>query len=417
MKIGGRRIRIWPMLPQTEIPAYLELMERKGLRFEKVWLGQLLGVFRRIEPSETRYEWDYYIPGGSIDEQVEDKLLAYQEFFEEAGWEIVWQFEYSKIFREIPGRNPLPVHTDEDIRKEKYRRYSKKYELFQGLVSLVLVLFLGWFAGGDLVREFPITTAYGELSSVLIVTVFILLPLWYLVNAWRCWAAGGDPPNESISPRRVRLAAFFSAFIWVGLAIVLLEPLIEQRNSSYLAGMAIGFPIGAAIRRGYTGLGAAAKKMGVKGIGGCGWKHILGSLTIALALVIYTFLPFFSDGQEDIRVLQGRNLYCEKLYKEDLWSRSPSYYEAKDDEAAEAIVNAYIDAKPGKWESSWRPIDPDVSPDRLDVLAQLHPVGPYAVPRKENVEIYWSPFMEDWEDSTGEYLVRDGRKIWLTSNY
>ncbi|WP_206460097.1 DUF2812 domain-containing protein [Anaerovorax sp. IOR16] len=114
--------RFWPFFKQDYkyIASYLEEREKKGYRFCS--LGCLLPVarYQKVEPQEAKYDVDIFRPKEYIE------IQPYLDVCEDSGWEICWQWDEYKIFRGIDGKNPIPLQSDWEMKREQEKQIVKR---------------------------------------------------------------------------------------------------------------------------------------------------------------------------------------------------------------------------------------------------------------------------------------------------
>lgn len=394
--------RIWPALTIPDMPAYMEYMEDRGWRFSQMRFWGLVAEFRRTESAKAKYDWDYYRLSGTM--EAEEDLLSYLNFYEEAGWEIVWQFDRGKLFRAVDGEKTVPIHTDEDIKGEKLRTFAKKEELLRGIYNIVVITILYAGIRGRVVGDFAIMSGAEELMLLLFGISWVGTTFWDCWNGIRHYSAGGQWRGRAITGREVMWRTASTVFLVLAMAfVVALVMIVGEGSSGIVWGAAIGLPIGTRVLRGMQGTGKKAKKMGMKGIPRFSWKSDLLYYIVLLCLAALTFLAPISIWQN--KSILESNLYCQTLYKEgDDWN-SDSYYLGRSSQGADMVVKSY--QKDEQWE--------EVSPE---VCEGFGPIGPYALPAAGEIEkVYFSSLFSSMSMAesrgAGLYLVRRGKEIWV----
>ncbi|MEA4987375.1 MAG: DUF2812 domain-containing protein [Anaerovorax sp.] len=131
--------RFWPFFKQDYkyIAPYLEEREKKGYRFCSLGCFLPVAQYQKVEPQEARYDVDVFRPKQYIE------IQPYLDVCEDSGWKICWQWDEYKIFRALDGKNPIPLQTDWEIKREQEQRIRKK-DLRNSILMFLyfLVLFL-----------------------------------------------------------------------------------------------------------------------------------------------------------------------------------------------------------------------------------------------------------------------------------
>ena len=409
----NRTFRIWPLLSGIDIASYLEWMERKGLRLCRLRCFGLIGEYERREPGETRYGWDYFDP---VTQDQEKEIQQYLEFCDAAGWEIVWQFERNKIFREKEGVEPPPLHTDEEIYREKVKRASRKAELQNVLLLPVFILVFGFLVAPKFAAEFPVQPLLLQLSGIGVAVLYLCSVVWNLYFALRNYFGWFGGVQAGVNPAFRGRSAVLGVLGQTALLLLWLDILVmclEDGLPAGACGALVGLIIGSSFRRASLGLGREAQKIGMKGIPySKPWTRPL--LAAALVAVTCTLI-FYRPDSGTLLSIRG-NIYCRTLYKQESvhWVE-PAYYEAYGTRQADRIMDYYLDYLPrGQVDIRWV----RTSSDSVDPIEELSPVGPYQIPEGGELTIYrCSSESEGDTVGAGPWIVRRGNEIWVSYRY
>jgi len=126
-------LRIFPFYDHSSIERHLESRARSGWRVDGV--GALFH-YHRAEPSEVKYAVVYVEDSGFWMPPNESEL-SFEEFCEEAGWELVAEHHKLKVFCN-ENSNAVPLETEPQVQVNNIRMCSIKFVLDN------ILLMLGW---------------------------------------------------------------------------------------------------------------------------------------------------------------------------------------------------------------------------------------------------------------------------------
>lgn len=139
MSKDRKRQMIWYQPDDSEaVSRHLGKMARKGWLLEKV--DNLFYIYRRSEPSETRYTVTFFPDASYFDPRLIEGQEIYVEYCRAAGWELAASYGPIQYFRTADPDAP-PIETDETVKLASIRRTMRKsFVLSHALLLLISVM-------------------------------------------------------------------------------------------------------------------------------------------------------------------------------------------------------------------------------------------------------------------------------------
>lgn len=132
-------LRIFPFYDHSSIERHLESRARSGWRVDGV--GALFH-YHRAETSEVKYAVVYVEDSGFWMPPNESEL-SFEEFCEEAGWELVAEHHKLKVFCN-ENSNAVPLETEPQVQVNNIRMCSIKFVLDNILLMLGWLFLIAW---------------------------------------------------------------------------------------------------------------------------------------------------------------------------------------------------------------------------------------------------------------------------------
>lgn len=394
--------RLWPFLSFTEVPAYMEWMERKGLRFDGLCCFSLFARYCRAEPREAEYCWDYFEPEDFV------VIQDYLDMCEAGGWEIAWQFQRRKVFRKIDGTTPWPLYSEEEM-GQKRRRLAKKTELFYGIIFLLVFAFLLFLNRWNTFDRIDPLSLWGEQIYKLSAFYGTLgIAAWCLWNGLHHFFQKKEELHFDLN-RDLWCTAkklFFLTISAVFIAGVFGDCIAKKGNNGGLVAACVLLYFFPSSQLGFiTGNSKnypVDKRMkGVLPYSLRKCRIAQWGITIVYVLVAAVFVVY-PDTIHDETVVSS-NIQCKTIALESVGHSSDRYFEARSTKGAEQIIKAYLEDDAWQWE--------DLKYYQEDLEAEIKSVfltGPLAVEGQPWDKVYRrSNGYESW------LLIQKGLKIWL----
>lgn len=225
------------------VERYLNEQAEKGWELERTGI---LARWKRTERTDLAYCVDLANP-----KQEHEERQEYVELCREGGWELAAFTNRMYIFKSLPGRPLIPVHTDPDLEKKNYNKYYIRNTIL-GVVALVVYLafwmLLNTALGNSVLGDIQEVQSQW-MTSWLSVGLNVALTLWAVWAVWKlidfaCAMVRGKAGSIGNSPRAVLwlncvmalVAGVGAFFFYVGLA---LEFLLIAKLFSYVAVMLV----------------------------------------------------------------------------------------------------------------------------------------------------------------------------------